>query len=98
MALLIAARLAGIGVFLFYSLSSFADFQWSDNFAWNRARVIAPRQHSWSFRSTYQSFDSRYNASGQVQNLGRPFDRTWTWKQIITATGATSQDVAIFRA
>ena len=89
---MIVARLASIGVFLFYSVASFADFQWSDNFAWNRARVIAPRQHSWSFRSTYQSFDSRYNANGEIQSLGRPFDRTWTWKQILSSAEAEAQD------
>jgi len=82
---------------MFCSYSALADFQWSDNFVWNRARVITPRQHSWSFRSTYKTFDSRYGSTGDVQDLGRPFDRTWTWKQILSGTGANSQAQGFFQ-
>src|ERR1700730_5682073 len=82
---LLVIRLAVVGVFLFCSFSASADFQWSDNSTWNRARVIAPSQNSWSFRTSYQTYDSRFNSSGQIQDLGRPFDRTWRWNQILSS-------------
>lgn len=85
-----AIRLIGLGAFLFISSFASADFQWSDNFAWNRARVITPGQHSWSFRTSYQSFDSRFGSSGQYQGLGQPLDRTWTWNQILSTNGSTA--------
>lgn len=81
----IAIRLFALVALILCSFSALADFQWSDNFTWDRARVVAPQQNSWSFRSSYQSFDSRYGSTGQVQALGRPFDRTWTWGQIMSA-------------
>lgn len=84
-------RFAALGAFIFFSSVTYADFQWSDNFTWNRARVIAPSQNSWSFRTAYQSFDSRFGSDGQTQQLGRPFGRTWTWNQILSSASPSAK-------
>lgn len=92
------ARFATIGALIFLSSLALADFQWTDNFAWDRARVITPRQNSWSFRSSYQTFDSRFGSTGEIQNLGQPFDRTWTWKQVLAGSSTNAQDESVFQS
>lgn len=70
--------------------SARADLQWSDDFIWNRARMITPEQHNWSFRSSFQHSETRFGSEGAEQPLGEPFGRTWSWGEIRSG-GISSQ-------
>ena len=81
-----------ITLLFLFNPPSRAEFQWSDNATWNRARLLEPGQNSWSFRTSYQEFDSRFGSTGNPEQLGAPFSRTWTWQQLLSV--ASAQDRA----
>ena len=77
---------------LFWLLLSFGPTTWlraevvfEPSPVWRQARLVSPGQQVWSFESSLQSYDSRFNELGAPQPLGQPYGRAVTWGQLVQA-------------
>lgn len=77
-----------LGVFLFLVMShAYADVSLLRANVWRRAEVLVPGQQVWSVESSYQNMGQRFDRNGETQPLGRSYDRSLTWGQLLGADG-----------
>jgi hypothetical protein len=69
-----------------------AEVSLQESRVWLRARTIADGQQVFSLQAGQQDLTQRFGADGRLQPLGRPYDRSLTWKQLLQ-TDAANQEV-----